>query len=60
MDLFDPQRHLVYSGTVTRKYGSEWRDVTLYLLDNFGKLPRFVTRDTPNKFASDSSDHYFT
>ena len=44
MDLNNPQRHLVYSGTVGRKYGSEWRDVMLSLLDNLGKLFRFIVR----------------
>lgn len=39
MDLYDPQRHLVHSGTVARRHGSEWRDVTLSLLDNFGQCP---------------------
>jgi len=40
MDLNDSQRHLVHSGIVGRKYGSEWRDVMLSLLDNVGKLFR--------------------
>ncbi|KAF8312518.1 hypothetical protein DL93DRAFT_2229023 [Clavulina sp. PMI_390] len=35
MDLYDPQRHLVYSSAVGRRNGSDWRDVNLSLLDNF-------------------------
>lgn len=38
MDLYDPQRHLVDVGIVYRKTGSDWREVTLALLDNYSQL----------------------
>ena len=45
MDLYNPERHLVYAGTVWRKvraengFGSDkWQEVSAHLLDNFCEL----------------------
>lgn len=54
MDLYDPQRHLVYSGTAARKHGFEWRDLMLSLLDNFGMSYRRFKIRLPNKTTSTS------